>query len=93
MNENHINKIAEENRLTIAKVRAVSGLIEEGATIPFIARYRKEITGSLDEVIVTVIRDRLEQLKELDDRRETILKSIEKHGHLTDELKEKVEAA
>ncbi|MBW1898068.1 MAG: RNA-binding transcriptional accessory protein [Deltaproteobacteria bacterium] len=93
MNENHINKIAEENRLTIPKVRAVSGLLEEGATIPFIARYRKEITGSLDEVIVKVIRDRLEQLKELDDRRETILKSLEKHGHLTDELKGKVEAA
>jgi len=93
MNENHINKTAAENRLTISQVRAVSGLLEEGATIPFIARYRKEITGSLDEVVVTVIRDRLGQLKDLDDRRETILKSLEKHGHLTDELQEKVESA
>ena len=93
MNENHIHKIAEENRLTIPQVRAVSGLLEEGATIPFIARYRKETTGSLDEVIVTIIRDRLGQLKELDDRREAVLKSLEKHGHLTDELQEKVECA
>ncbi|MGD9233372.1 MAG: Tex family protein, partial [Desulfobacterales bacterium] len=60
---------------------------------PFIARYRKEATGSLDEVAITSIRDRLNQLKELDNRRETILKSLEKHGHLTDELKEAVFAA
>ncbi len=93
MNENHIHKTAAENRLTISQVRAVSDLLEEGATIPFIARYRKEKTGSLDEVIVTTIRDRLEQLKDLDDRRATILNSLEKHGHLTDELQEKVESA
>jgi uncharacterized protein len=93
MNEKHLHKIAEENRLTLSKVQAVCGLLEEGATIPFIARYRKEITGSLDEVMVTAIRDRLEKLRELDDRRDTILKSLEKHGHLTDELQEKVESA
>ncbi len=68
-------------------------LLDEGATIPFIARYRKEATGSLDEIVITSIRDRLNQLKELDHRRETILKSLEKHGHLTDELKEAVFAA
>ncbi|MFO7558111.1 MAG: Tex family protein [Desulfobacterales bacterium] len=93
MNENHIHKTAAENRLTISQVRAVSDLLEEGATIPFIARYRKEKTGSLDEVIVTTIRDRLEQLKDLDDRRAAILNSLEKHGHLTDELQGKVESA
>ena len=83
-------KISKELKLKISQVQTVYTLLEEDATIPFIARYRKEATGSLDEVAVTLIRDRLLQLKELDSRRETILKSLEEHGHLTDELKEKV---
>jgi uncharacterized protein len=57
---------------------------------PFISRYRKEATGSLDEVAVMAVRDRLNQLGELEERKETILKSLEKHGHLTGELQEKV---
>jgi uncharacterized protein len=68
-------------------------LLEDGATVPFIARYRKEATGSLDEVAVSAIRDRLTQLQELDSRRETILNSLEQHGHLTDDLKDQVLAA
>jgi len=90
MKENHIIKISEELKLQYSQVQSVYALLEEDATIPFIARYRKEATGSLDEVAVTSIRDRLLQLKELDSRRETILKSLEEHGHLTAELKEKV---
>ena len=90
MKENHIIKISEELKLQYSQVQSVYALLEEDATIPFIARYRKEATGSLDEVALTSIRDRLLQLKELDSRRETILKSLEEHGHLTDELKEKV---
>jgi uncharacterized protein len=90
MNENHTKKISEELKLKMSQVQSVCTLLEEGATIPFIARYRKEATGSLDEVAVTAIRDRLLQLKELDARRETILKSLEEHGHLTDELKKEV---
>ena len=69
---------------------ATAELLEGGATIPFIARYRKEVTGSLDEVAVTAIRDRLNQLKELDDRRESIIKSLDERELLTDELKEKI---
>ena len=61
--------------------------------VPFISRYRKEATGSLDEVAVTAIRDRLGQLRELDKRREAVLKSLEETGKLTDELKAKVLAA
>jgi uncharacterized protein len=68
-------------------------LLEEDATIPFIARYRKEATGSLDEVQIAAIRDRLEQLKELEKRRESILKSMLEMEKLTDELKQKIEAA
>ena len=69
---------------------ATAELLEGGATVPFIARYRKEVTGSLDEVAVTAIRDRLSQLKELDDRRVSIIKSLEERELLTDELKEQI---
>ena len=93
MNEQHISKIASELALTIAQVSATAGLLEEGGTVPFIARYRKEATGSLDEVAVTSIRERLAQLEELDNRREAILKSMEERGQLTDELKGKIMAA
>lgn len=74
-------------------VAAVGTLLSEGATVPFISRYRKERTGSLDEVAVGKIRDRLNQLQELDKRRETILKSIEDQGKLIPELRKKIERA
>ena len=93
MNENHIIKVAGELDLAAKQVKATAVLLEDGGTVPFIARYRKEATGSLDEVMITSIRDRLEQLSELDKRREAILKSLEERGLLTDELKEKIEAA
>jgi uncharacterized protein len=91
--ETLISKIAKEQNLGINQVQAVASLLGEDATIPFIARYRKEATGSLDEVAVTAVRDRLNQLSELNARKETVLKSLEKHGHLTDELQEKVLSA
>jgi protein Tex len=85
-----IATIANELSIKDQQVGAVATLLSDGATIPFIARYRKEITGSLDEVAVTAIRDRLNQLRDLHERQAAILKSLEKHGHLTDELQEKV---
>jgi protein Tex len=93
MNETFIPKIAQELSITPNQVQATADLLNEGATVPFVARYRKEATGSLDEVAITAIRDRLNQLMELDKRREAILKSLEERGQLTDELKEKVLAA
>jgi uncharacterized protein len=93
MSEAHIPKIAQELSLTQKQVQATADLLNEGATVPFIARYRKEATGSLDEVAITAIRDRLNQLMELDKRREAILKSLEERGQLTDELKEKILSA
>jgi len=92
-NDTFISKIAEEQNVNNNQVQATASLLAEGATVPFIARYRKEATGSLDEVAVMAIRDRLNHLMELKERKEAILKSLEKHGHLTDELKEKVLAA
>lgn len=87
------SKIAREHNINDHQVQAVADLLAAGATIPFIARYRKEATGSLDEVAATAIRDRLNQLREIEDRKKTILNSLEKHGHLTDELSAKVLAA
>jgi uncharacterized protein len=93
MNEVHLLKIAQELGLTLRQVQATADLLNEGATVPFIARYRKEATGSLDEVAITAVRDRLNQLLELDKRREAILKSLEERGQLTDELKKKILSA
>jgi uncharacterized protein len=93
MEENHIIKIATELNIKIKQVESVALLLAENATVPFIARYRKEVTGSLDEVEITAIRDRLEQLVELDKRRIAIIESLEKQGILTAELKAKVLAA
>ncbi|NMM49648.1 Tex family protein [Marinigracilibium pacificum] len=91
--ERHVLKIASELNLPIKGVTATVELLEEGATIPFISRYRKERTGSLDEVAISSISDRLTQLKELDKRRETVLKSIDDQGKLTPELKKAIEEA
>ena len=93
METNYSAEIAAELNLNERQVKATLQLLEADATIPFIARYRKEATGGLDEVKITIIRDRLKQLKELDHRREGILKSLEERELLTDELKEKIMSA
>jgi uncharacterized protein len=81
-----IEQITKEFSLQQKHVKAVADLLSEGATVPFMARYRKEMTGSMDEVMIANIRDRLEQLRELDKRREAIITSIEKQGKLTPDL-------
>lgn len=78
--------ISKEINQPLKNVNAVAQLLAEGSTIPFISRYRKEMTGSMDEVMITTIRDRIEQIRELDKRRETVITSIEKQGKLTPEL-------
>ena len=93
MLENHILKITKELNLQARQVAATAVLLEEGGTVPFIARYRKERTGELDEVQIAAIRDRLEQLAELDKRRESILTSLEERKLLTEELKAKIDAS
>ena len=81
-----IEQITREFLLQNKHVKAVAEMLGEGATIPFLSRYRKELTGSMDEVMIANIRDRLEQLRELDKRRETVIASIEKQGQLTPDL-------
>ena len=93
MDAEHIALIATEQKLRPFQIQAVAELINGGATVPFIARYRKEATGNIDEVAIASIRDRLNQIEDLAARRSAILKSLEAHGHLTDELREKVQAA
>jgi len=78
-----IKIISREMNLSVPQVSAVAKLLDRGATIPFVARYRKELTGSLDEVAITGIRDRIEQLNALDSRKETILKSLKEREFLS----------
>jgi uncharacterized protein len=85
--------IAKELNIQERQVNSVINLFEEGATVPFIARYRKEHTGGLDEDFLRIIEERLQYLTILQARKETVLKSIEEQGKLTDELKEKILAA
>ncbi|MCD8740461.1 RNA-binding transcriptional accessory protein [Mucilaginibacter roseus] len=89
----HFKKIATELAIAEKQVSATANLLDEGATVPFISRYRKELTGSLDEVQVAAVRDRLQQLRDLDKRREAILKSLADMGKLTPELEAKVNEA
>lgn len=93
MNTNHFLIVAEELQIKVKQVTDTIELLDEGATVPFISRYRKEVTGSLDEVQVAAIRDRMQQLRELDKRREAVLKSIQEQGKLTEELEKKIQAA
>jgi len=89
----HLEIIASELAIPVGSIIATAKLLAEGATVPFIARYRKEVTGSLDEVQIQAIRDRITQLAELDQRREAILKSLDERSLLTPELKKKILAA
>ena len=81
------------NKLGISakQIAATVALLNENATIPFIARYRKEKTGSLDEVQIAAIAEEYHRCLEIDDRKSTILKTIEEQGKLTDELRARIE--
>ena len=86
----NVSLVASELEVSADQVQQTADLLGDGATVPFIARYRKEVTGSLDEVAITTIRDRLEQLAELDKRRGAILESLEERELLTDDLAERL---
>ena len=85
-----VDKIAAELGLSPAQVARTLELFGEGNTLPFIARYRKEMTGALDEVQLAAVRDRAQYLEELEERREAVLKSIEEQGKLDDALKARI---
>lgn len=85
--------ISKNLNIRAGQVEAVIDLLDAGATIPFISRYRKEATGNLNEVQVAAISDLYEKLKELQKRKETILKTIDSQGKLTDELRQRIEGS
>ncbi len=93
MNDSYFHRIAEELKIHFLQVMSTAQLLEEGATVPFIARYRKERTGSLDEVAITTIRDRLDEFAEYDKRKEAIVKSLTERNLLTEELTKKLDGA
>ena len=90
---NITEKIATELNVAVTKVQAAVDLLDDGATVPFIARYRKEATGGLDDTQLRTLLERLQYLRELQERKQTILSSIKEQGKLTDELKQAIEAA
>ena len=89
----HAEQIATQLHAKPSQVTAVINLLDEGNTVPFIARYRKEMTGSLDDEQIRIIADELVRLRALDERRVSILASIEEQGKLTDELRDSINAA
>src|SRR5215475_8015983 len=84
--------IAQVLQVSLKSLTATIELLDEGGTVPFISRYRKEVTGNLDEVQIRDIQEKLEYFRELEDRKETVLASIEEQGKLTPELKARIEA-
>jgi protein Tex len=92
MNPKHLQLIADSLNIRQHQIENTIKLLDEGGTIPFIARYRKEVTGTLDEVQIGDIKTQYTRLQELEKRRETVLKSIEEQGKLTDDLKKRIES-
>src|SRR6476620_12628666 len=88
-----IRQIAAEIKVQEQQIRAAVELLDGGATVPFIARYRKEVTGGLDDIQLRELEYRLGYLRELEERREAVIKSIEEQGKLTPELRAAIELA
>src|SRR5581483_1786049 len=87
-----LQHISKELNIALRSLVATIELLDQDATVPFIARYRKEVTGNLDEVQIRSIQEKTEYFRELEDRRKTVLKSIEEQGKLTPELQHKIAA-
>jgi len=93
VNQTHVNLIAQGLNIRPAQAEKTMELLSEGSTVPFISRYRKEVTGSLDEVQIASIQDLSQKYAEIDSRRATIIKSITEQGKMTDELQSKLETS
>ncbi|MCO6527023.1 Tex family protein [Snodgrassella sp.] len=89
---NITEKIASELNVASARIQAAIDLLDDGATVPFVARYRKEATGGLDDTQLRTLAERLQYLRELQERKQTVLSSIEEQGKLTDELRQIIAA-
>lgn len=85
-----LKQLSEELNIKLGQVEAAVKLIDEGSTIPFIARYRKEVTGSLNDEVLRDLHERLLYLRNLEDKKASVLASIEEQGKLTEELKAQI---
>jgi len=90
MEQKYIQQVAGKLNITTKQVSSIHQLQSEGATIPFMARYRKEVTGNLDEVVIGNVVEEIQYFNELDKRKETVIKTIEEQGKLTPELKKEL---
>ena len=88
-----MKQLAKELNRPLGKVTAAVELLDAGNTIPFIARYRKEVTGEMDEVVLRQLAERLQYLRNLEQRKEDVLKTIAEQGKLTEELEQKIRQA
>ena len=91
--QNIVARLADELAVAKAQIDAAVSLLDEGATVPFVARYRKEATGGLDDTQLRTLEDRLAYLRELEERRATVIKSVDEQGKLTDELNTQLQSA
>lgn len=91
MEQQYVQQIAGKLNISVKQVSSILQMHNEGATIPFMSRYRKEVTGNLDEVVIGNVVEEIGYFKELDKRKETVLKTIEEQGKLTPELKKRIE--
>ena len=93
MNDSDFQFLAAELNLPENRIRKVAALLEDGATVPFIARYRKEVSGGMDEVVLLRLREAVEQLRKVNERRGNMLESLRERNLLTDELASRLGSA
>ena len=93
MNDSDFQFLAAELNLPENRIRKVAALFEDGATVPFIARYRKEVSGGMDEVVLFRLREAVEQLRKVNERRGNMLESLRERNLLTDELASRLSSA
>src|SRR5215217_8143321 len=91
MEQKYIQQVAGKLNITFKQVTSIHKMQTEGATIPFMARYRKEVTGNLDEVVIGNVVEEIQYFNELDKRKETVIKTIDEQGKLTPELKKRID--
>src|SRR5215217_8191982 len=91
MEQKYIQQVAGKLNITSKQVTSIHQMQTEGATIPFMARYRKEVTGNLDEVVIGNVVEEIQYFNELDKRKETVIKTVEEQGKLTPELKKRID--
>ena len=87
------NRVVDETKISLRQVKAVAGLLDDGNTVPFVARYRKEATGGLDENDIRLLDERIKYHRSLEQRKDEVIRLIDEQGRLTEELEHKIRQA